>query len=347
MLADPAPAENGPGRSRAPLTALGLLIVFAATFPEVLSGSTPALVLLTHPLGYAMLAGLYGLGAVLVWEAIARWRKGWLAVLPLGAAYGIAEEGLGTKTFVDPHQQLAITGIPGAYGHWAGIEWVTFSAIDSYHAAISIGLQLLLVALLYPGLKGRSLVSDRGLALVGLGFAATVALMFFTVDPDPLGPLAPSLLLVSGLAAVLIGIGWRMPDGFLSRWMRTPRPSARPRAFFAVAFAWLLSLLVVYQIGSHLIPWSPVLVAYFLASGAGALGFLVTRSGWHDNRAAQVGFAGGLAGAFVVWDVFLELLGDVGVLAFTAVFVGVVVWLWRHPDGLLASDAARIDPQPL
>ncbi len=47
------------------------LLLFAATFPEILSGSTWVPDAAAHPLGYVLLLGLYGCGAVLVAEAIA------------------------------------------------------------------------------------------------------------------------------------------------------------------------------------------------------------------------------------------------------------------------------------
>lgn len=322
---------------------LTLLLVFAATFPEVLSGSTPVPVLVTHPEGFLLLLGLYGCGAVLTWEALARWGKGWLAVLPLGFAYGIAEEGLGTKTFTDPHQQFVITGIPGAYGSWGGVEWVTLTGIGLFHTAVSIGLMLLLVALIFPDLKGRSIVSNRGLPLVGIAFAAVVTLMFFTTDTDPIAPLGVPLVFVSTLAIALIFAAWRLPDGFLSSLMRSPRPTARPRTFCLVGFGWLLSLLVVYQLGSHLVPWAGILVLFFLGAAAAVIYFLLTRTGWRENRPQQVAFAGGFAAAFLAWDVLLEVLGDVGVLAFTALLLALVVWLWRNPGGYVPRAPAVHD----
>src|SRR5580658_9391579 len=300
------------GITRTQFLPVALLLFFAATFPEVLSGSTPVPVLLTHPLGYAMLFGLYGCGAVLVWEALARWKKGWLAVLPLGGAYGIAEEGL-------------------------GIEWVSFVGIDIFHAVISMGLGLLLVALLFPTLKGRSIVSNRGLVVVGIVFVAVVTLMFFTVDTDPLLPLAGALAFVSVVAVAFILLGRNLPERRITTWMRSPLPTARPRAFFLIAFGWLLPLLALFQIGVHLLPWPIVIIAVFLVSAVGSLAFLVTRAGWRENRPHQVAFLGGLAAAFVVWGVVVELFGDIGVLAFSALLVGIVVWLWRHPNGLVAG----------
>ena len=309
----------------------------------MLSGSTPVPELIGHPLGFLLLLGLYGGGAVLVWEALARWKKGWLAVVPLGAAYGIAEEGLATKTFTDPHQQFVITGIPGSYGNFARIEWVTFAGIDPFHAAVSMGLPFLLVALLFPELRGRSVVSNRGLMVSCTAFIAVVTLMFFTTDTDPILPLAAPLAFIGALGALFIAFGWKLPRGFLSSWMRSPAPTASPRSFFVVGFAWLFSLLFMFSIGSHIVPSARLLILFFLGSGAASLYFLLTRSGWHDNRKQKVAWVGGFSAAFLVWDAFLDVIGDIAVLAFSVSLAALVVWLWQHPAGYLRPDS--VEPQ--
>jgi hypothetical protein len=310
-----------------------LLLLFAASFPEFLSGSTFVLTAILNPLGFLLLIGLYGCGATLVWEALARWKRGWLAVVPLGYAYGIAEEGFGTKVFIDPHQQFVITGIAGSYGSAWGVQWFPLIGVGIFHAVVSVGMELLLIALLFPSLKGRSILSNRALVPVALAFLATVTLMFFTTDKDPLGPLAASLIVMGALGAVLIGLGRYFPERWVAAWMRSPLPTASPRAFFWVGLLWLLPFLVLFQIGAHLVPWAFLLIAIFLLEGAGALYFLMTRAGWRENRPQQVAFLGGLAVGFLVWDVFIEILGDIGVLAVTAILLYIVVWLWRHPEG--------------
>lgn len=324
---------KGPPGARTRWRPLVGLLLAASIFPEVLSLSTPVPLLFSPPgiAGFAMFVGMYGCGAVLVWEAITRWQKGWLAVLPLGAAYGIAEEGLATKVFDDPSRQQVVTGIPGAYGSWQGVEWATFVPIDMFHAVVSIGAQVLLVSLLFPEVKGSSIVSTRGLLVVGAAFAADIGLQFFTVDPNPLLPLLPGVLVLAGLAMLFLLLARWSPANALARWMRSPTPTSSPRVFFLVAFGWLLSLLVVFQIGSHLIPSAGALVVFDLLSGSGALYFLLTRSGWKENRRHQVAFLGGMAGAFAVWDASIGvLIGDGLVLVFAAIYCAIVVMLWRR-----------------
>ena len=109
-----------------------VLIVTSITFAEFLTGSTPVLVPLLDPLSALFLVGLYGAGVLLVREASIRWNKGWPTILLLGAAYGIAEEGLGTKTFFGP----AGVGYLGVYGHFVGVNWVWAVELDLFHCRL-------------------------------------------------------------------------------------------------------------------------------------------------------------------------------------------------------------------
>ncbi|EQD47168.1 hypothetical protein B1B_12443, partial [mine drainage metagenome] len=96
------------------------------------------------------LFGLYGSGVLLVRESVVRWNKGWIAVLCLGGAYGIIEEGLALKTFFDIRE----VGFSRAYGHWLGINWVW--AVDGtiFHAVFTVALPILLVSLAFPSTRG-------------------------------------------------------------------------------------------------------------------------------------------------------------------------------------------------
>lgn len=328
--------EKGDGAaSRRRSLALLALILFAATFPEVLSGSTPVPVLLSPAaiLGYPMLVGLYGCGAVLVWEALVRWRKGWLSVIPFGAAYGIAEEGLGTKVMTDPYRQMVVTGVPGGYGHWLGVEWVSVVGFTIFHAAISIGFELLLVSLLFPELKERSLVTKRGLLAIAGVFSFTVGLMFFTVDKNPIIPLLPGILLLTAIGIILILVGRYLPDHLAILDGLSPVPSASPGKFVVVGFFWLIGWYAVFLFFCHAFLISAAIpIVLFGVLGAGGLYFLLSNAGWRDNRTHQLAFATGIAGAFGLVDVLLELSGDAGVLVFTAVLVCILAWLWREEN---------------
>jgi hypothetical protein len=82
--------------------ALIALLLISPFIGELVTGNTPLLRFLTPPI-FLMAVLLYGLGAVLIRETAARWRKGLTAIVLLGLANGAIEEGLVTRGFFDPH----------------------------------------------------------------------------------------------------------------------------------------------------------------------------------------------------------------------------------------------------
>ena len=59
-----------------------ILFFLAPAIGELLSGSAPP-VEFFNPIGFVILAALYGSGAILVRELTFRWRKGWLSLFLL------------------------------------------------------------------------------------------------------------------------------------------------------------------------------------------------------------------------------------------------------------------------
>ena len=88
-------------RIRAVFSPALVLFFLSPMIGELLSGSAPPAEFF-NPLGFIMLAVLYGGGVLLVRELVHRWHRGWPTLLVLGVAYGIAEEGLMCKSFFDP-----------------------------------------------------------------------------------------------------------------------------------------------------------------------------------------------------------------------------------------------------
>ena len=117
-----------------------VLLFLSPMIAELLSGSAPPAEFF-NPVGFALLTVLYGGGAILARELMHRWGKGWLTLLVLGAAYGIAEEGLMCKSFFDPNWQDV--GILGSYGRWVGVNWVWSLQLTIFHAAFSIAIPVL------------------------------------------------------------------------------------------------------------------------------------------------------------------------------------------------------------
>jgi len=184
---------------------LALLLVSPA-IGEVLSGSSPPRELL-NAVALLFLAGLYGCGALLAREIAFRWHKGWPSIVALGAAYGIIEEGLMTKSFFDPGWMDV--GILGSYGRWLGVNWVWSLELTIFHAVFSISIAILLVNLVYPGEQGQPWTGRRGLFLSVVSLLAVVAAGYLLLTPFRPEPVLYALAVLA--TAALIYTARRLP----------------------------------------------------------------------------------------------------------------------------------------
>ena len=100
------------------------------------------------------MASLYGSGAIVIRELKLCWKKDFKALLLLGAAYGILEEGLLVKSFFDP--KWMDLGILGSFGRWAEVNWVWAEMLTVYHAVFSITIPIVLVELAYAERREES-----------------------------------------------------------------------------------------------------------------------------------------------------------------------------------------------
>jgi hypothetical protein len=139
-----APAERaarplGSGSLRTlkshPIVCLALL---TPGIPEYLASSSPVVAVAVNPVGFlfglAINVGQYTAGALLVREALLRWRKGWPTGIALALAYGITEEGLGDNTlFRSTHGG---DGVLGHFGRFLGVNWLWSSGVLTYHVIL-------------------------------------------------------------------------------------------------------------------------------------------------------------------------------------------------------------------
>jgi hypothetical protein len=325
MPTPPGGPEPGWSRRNLPLIAL---IFLAFGIPELLTGSTsvPGLVL---SLNLLLGLPLYGSGVVLVRESSLRWNKGWVGVLLLGLAYGIVEEGITTKTMINPSSGAA--GGLGTFGHFLGVSWIFAVEIDIFHAVFSIALPILLVALLWPERRTERFVRDRGLALalVILSVEAAVGYFAFTRDYFP-SPAVLAFLLAT--IAALVGAFFLVPaDRFRAR---TRTPTARPRQFGFVAGAFVFGLFALSDL-SPALRLPPVLVVGAILALAGlTFWYLVRSAGFEKNQVAKVAFAAGLLSFWVPWDIALEFIGDTGVLVALGLLYYLLYRLYRRYEDI-------------
>ncbi len=140
-----------------------VLFLLAPAIGELLSGSAPPAEFF-NPFGFAILASLYGSGAIIVRELRVRWKKGIGSVLLLGAAYGILEEGLMVCSFFN--YAWPDLGALTTYGRWLDVNWAWAIMLTIYHSVYSITIPIVLVELAYPERRLERWADSRKLKAV-------------------------------------------------------------------------------------------------------------------------------------------------------------------------------------
>ncbi len=206
------------------------LLLLSPAVGELLSGSSPPEEFFT-PWAFATLVALYGAGAVLAREAWVRWGRSPSRLLLLGAAYGVLEEGVMTRSFFCP--TWPDLDVLGTYGRWAGVNWVWTVELTVFHAVFSVAVPVGIVELLYPESGGRPWLGRRGLAIAGASLAGVTALGligFRCGVPVPAGLVVAALLASLALVALAKRAG--------REYVPSTRPAARPLASVTVGAAW-------------------------------------------------------------------------------------------------------------
>jgi hypothetical protein len=251
-----------------------VLFFLSPAIAELLSGSAPPREFF-NPVGFSIIAALYGSGAVIARELTVRWGKGWPALLCLGAAYGILEEGLAVKSFFDPNWMDL--GILGTYGRWAGVNWVWSLELTIYHAVFSIAVPAALVMIIFPQRRTEPWVSRGGLRLLYILLAADTIFCLVFLTPYRPAPVAlAGAALVAALAVFLArrvpGQAWADRDEALASGSSGlgGGPPARAR-WFALAGFTVTTLFFLINWGvprSGLSPLGTMLLTLGLVAGA-------------------------------------------------------------------------------
>ena len=252
-----------------------LLLCLTPGIPEYLSGSSAlADLVIAPPVFFIFLAlnlGLYGPGVLLIREALIRWNKGWAAVLCLGSAYALLEEGTGLSTLFDP--KASVVGNLGMYGHSLGVSWVWAIGVLQIHIVLSIGLPILLLGLALPETRGRSFLNGRQIALVLGIFAFDIFFLLLISHYYPVGLLWQ--LLAIPVAAALAGLAYYLPRDLLNPTSATPTLSLT--ACFVLGFLFFPIIVLVPGLGEHTSLGAPLVGALEIAASGGL--FLLIRRG--------------------------------------------------------------------
>lgn len=168
-----------PGRRTGNWEPVATLLVLSPAIGELLSGSSPPLQFF-NPIAFLLLVGLYGCGALLVRETVNRYGLSAVAILLLGAAYGIVEEGLCCKSFFNPN--WTDTGYGSVYGRLWDVNWVWAFGLTAYHAVVSITVPIFLTEALFSSRAKFPWLRRRGWVIAGSALSLVTLLGFLTFD---------------------------------------------------------------------------------------------------------------------------------------------------------------------
>jgi hypothetical protein len=166
-------ASAATARKRGIWPALGLFFL-APIVAEFLLGNMPI-----SMLGLlAILAPMYGGGALLIREAVRRMGRGWPSILVLGLAYGILEEAFLDQTLFNPDfLSLHLHLLDPAYISSLGIgAWWTIFVL-TLHTVWSISVSIALAEALVPDRADTPWLGNIGLVIVAVLFALACTAM--------------------------------------------------------------------------------------------------------------------------------------------------------------------------
>jgi hypothetical protein len=329
-IAPPAPRRSLYGRAKAFLGAHPILCLALLTpgIPEYLSGSSSPVGLLISPFAFGIFLlanlGLYLAGVLLIREARVRWHLGWASVLTLGVAYGIAEEGLALDTLFDLH--AAPVSAASAF-HFVGVNWGWTSQILVFHALYSVALPILLLELALPELRGRRLLTSRGLRwtlaayLATIGVAGTILARYLYWMGFPV--LVGSLLAIAGL----ILLARALPEDAIR-----PHPGSikeSPTWFFLLGLATFPALILVPAVLAYTgIPgFLFVIIAPGLATAL--LAVLVRNLGTWRSAPGAVAFAAGAVLPVMGFGFVYALRYPLGLPLVAVVDAVAVLFFWK------------------
>ncbi|MBU7047919.1 MAG: hypothetical protein HXS54_15890 [Theionarchaea archaeon] len=158
------------------------LFLLAPVLGELLSGHQSPLEFF-NPLSLIILSLPYGCGALICRELVVRWKKGFISLLLLGAAYGMFEEGIVVRSFFNP--TWGELGNLGMYSHVAGITWTYAEVLIHFHVIVSITASVMLAEILYPEQRHESWISNKTLMGCFLALLLWILAGFFMTSYMP------------------------------------------------------------------------------------------------------------------------------------------------------------------
>ncbi len=292
---------SSPGLRRV-APAIGLFFV-APLVAEYLLGDLPIKLLGL----LAILAPLYGGGALLIREVVRRTGRGWPSIFVLAFAYSVLEEAFTTQTLFNPNYlNLNLHLLQPAYIPALGIGgwWTVF--VLTLHTVWSISVSIALVEALVPDRATTPWL--RGIGLTVTSILLTLAVIATTANQIKTSHFMASTAQFCGAAVVCV-------VAIVAAFLLPARPARRGPG--AALSPWLIGAAALIAGSIFLIVpnvWGWIAVAIYLLLDVimiGAVTFLSHREGW--NATHRLALAGGAALAYA-WHAFIQqpAVGDAG-----------------------------------
>ncbi|HKT89396.1 MAG TPA: hypothetical protein VJQ59_13220 [Candidatus Sulfotelmatobacter sp.] len=284
QVAESKPLSLSSTDTRAAIT----LAVLAPVIAELLTGSTRvsfAFVLVPEIM-------VWGCGALLAREAVRRWRGGWMSLMLLGIALGVAEECVIQQTSLAP---LVGLDPAHAYGRFFGVNWVWMVGLLVFETVWVVLVPVEFIEALFPEKRREPWLSNTGILVSSLLFVvgSFIAWFMWTRIARPMKfhvpPYHPPLSdILAGVAAIglLAGLSFLLSSS--GRADEKLRGAAGPMwlaAVIAFLFAAPWFTVIGWAYGS--MPRLPVWIAIWSALIYALIAFLIykwwtSRSGWGE-----------------------------------------------------------------
>lgn len=194
---------------RGVLPAFTLFLVAPPLVAEFLLGNLPITWLFT----LVLLAPMYGGGVLLIREVVRRTGRGLGAMLVLGVAYGVVEEGLVTQSLFNPGYvgaHLLDQGYVPALG--IAVPWTLF--VLTLHAVWSTTVPIVLVEACVPDRRTTLWLRTPGIVVTVVLFViGLVGTASRTLEMDPFVAPLPQLVGAVVVVGGLVMAAFRLPTG--------------------------------------------------------------------------------------------------------------------------------------
>src|SRR5713226_7794305 len=219
-------------------------------------------------------------------------------------------------------------GTLGWYGRWFDVNWVWAVWLTIYHAVVSIAIPIFLVEWIWPRTRGQPLTSRRGyIASIALLAGATIFINAL------LTPYRPSVWHLLGALAAVVFLVWAAKHHAARLWTLIParKLPKSPRVYALAGFGFLMGSFLLYG-GGPFFGGFPIVTTVEGMAVLLAVMLLVRRTSANAIRWARQRFAfvAGCLGFLIALDVFLELAGVRGAAVVAALFVYLLVRLYRR-----------------